>query len=88
MGVVFPSGCLAATASLEVHARRVGQCGGWVGVIGCCRYMSDFTSCLQWTGGVAIAGALRHVPSLTVLEYVVGEAASGLVVVCHGCGDG
>jgi hypothetical protein len=28
---------------------------------------------LQQTGGVAIAGALQHLPSLTVLEYVVGS---------------
>jgi hypothetical protein len=27
-------------------------------------------------GGAAIAGALRHVPLLTQLEYVVGEGAS------------
>ncbi len=30
---------------------------------------------------MAIAGALQHVPSLTVLEYVVGGGASGVVVV-------
>ena len=27
-------------------------------------------------GGAAIAGALRHVPQLTQLEYVVGEGGS------------
>jgi hypothetical protein len=27
-------------------------------------------------GGAAIAGALRHVPLLTQLQYVVGEGAS------------
>ncbi len=33
-------------------------------------------------GGTAIAGALRHVPSLTQLEYVVGEGASHEVAGC------
>ncbi len=35
-------------------------------------------------GGAAIAGALRHVPSLTQLVYVVGEGASHEVVGCEG----
>jgi hypothetical protein len=35
-------------------------------------------------GGTAIAGALRHVPSLTQLEYVVGEGASYEAVGCVG----
>ena len=35
-------------------------------------------------GGAAIAGALRHVPSLTQLEYVVGERASYEAVGCVG----
>ena len=44
---------------------------------------------LRWNkigpeGGVAIAGALRHVPSLTQLEYVVGEGASYEAVGCVG----
>ena len=34
--------------------------------------------------GAAIAGALRHVPSLTQLEYVVGEGASYEAVGCVG----
>ncbi len=36
--------------------------------------------------GAAIAGALRHVPSLTHLEYVVGEGASHEAVGCKGRG--
>ncbi len=35
-------------------------------------------------GGAAIAGALRHVPSLRQLEYVVGEGASHEVAGCVG----
>ncbi len=35
-------------------------------------------------GGAAIAGALRHVPSLTQLQYVVGEGASHEAVGCVG----
>ena len=35
-------------------------------------------------GGAAIAGALRHVPSLTELEYVVGEGASHEAAGCVG----
>ncbi len=35
-------------------------------------------------GGAAIAGALRHVPSLTQLEYVVGEGASLEAAGCVG----
>ncbi len=65
-----------------------------MGAIVCCRlqaasYATDTTQAvtqLGQTGGVAIAGALQHVPSLTVLEYVVGEGGSGVVVGCSGCG--
>ncbi len=35
-------------------------------------------------GGAAIAGALRHVPSLTQLVYVVGEGASPKAAGCVG----
>ncbi len=35
-------------------------------------------------GGVAIAGALQHVPLLTELGYVVGEGASHEAVGCVG----
>jgi hypothetical protein len=35
-------------------------------------------------GGAAIAGALRHVPSLTQLVYVVGEGASAEAAGCVG----
>ncbi len=35
-------------------------------------------------GGAAIAGALRHVPSLRQLEYVVGEGASLEAAGCVG----
>ncbi len=45
----------------------------------CCRLQADGNAentKLGQTGGVAIAGALQHVPSLTVLEYVVGEGGS------------
>ncbi len=35
-------------------------------------------------GGAAIAGALRHVPLLTELQYVVGEGASHEVTGCVG----
>jgi hypothetical protein len=83
--------CLAATACLQVHVRRVGDYGGWLGVIVCCRLQGrSFVENTQLgkTGGVAIAGALQHVPSLTVLEYVVGEGASGVVAGCSGCGGG
>jgi hypothetical protein len=44
---------------------------------------------LRWNeigpeGGTAIAGALRHVPSLTQLKYVVGEGASHEASGCVG----
>ena len=35
-------------------------------------------------GGAAIAGALRNVPSLTKLKYVVGEGASQEAAGCVG----
>ncbi len=35
-------------------------------------------------GGAAIAGALRHVPVLTQLEYVAGEGASHEAAGCVG----
>ncbi len=35
-------------------------------------------------GGAAIAGALRHVPLLTQLQYVVGEGASHEAAGCVG----
>jgi hypothetical protein len=35
-------------------------------------------------GGAAIAVALRHVPSLTKLKYVVGEGASHEAAGCVG----
>jgi hypothetical protein len=34
-------------------------------------------------GGTAIAGALRHVPSLTQLMYVVGKEAGHEAVLCE-----
>jgi hypothetical protein len=65
--------------------------GGWVGMIVCCRLQADFipdSSQLGRRGGVAIAGALQHVPSLTVLEYVVGEGGSGVALGRSVCGGG
>ncbi len=66
---------------------------GWVFV--CCRLQAEYESVydvenskLGQSGGVAIAGALQHLPSLTVLECVVGEGANGVVVGCSGCGGG
>ncbi len=56
-------------------------CGGlgdeWVlGVVGGCEHGSLGRNGIGNEGCAAIAGALRHVPSLTQLEYVVGEGAS------------
>jgi hypothetical protein len=39
---------------------------------------------IRGEGSAAIAGALRHVPSLTQLEYVVGEGASHEAASCVG----
>ncbi len=35
-------------------------------------------------GGAALAGALQHVPLLTLLQYVVGEGASHETAGCVG----
>jgi hypothetical protein len=72
-----------------MHAIRVGEYGECVGVIECCRmegvsYAKNTQ--LGQTGGVAIAGALQRMPSLTALRYVVGEGASGVAVGRMGCG--
>ncbi len=70
-----------------MHAIRVGEYGEWVSVIECCRIEASFgaeNSQLGRRGGVAIAGALRHVPLLTELQYVVGEEARHEAVGCVG----
>jgi hypothetical protein len=62
--------------------------------IGCCAWVCTSFSLhdndIGDAGGAAIAGALRHVPLLTQLEYVVDEDASHEAAGCvgWGCDDG
>ncbi len=49
-----------------------------------CVHGSLYNNRIGDKGGAAIAGALRHVPSLTLLEYVVGAGASHEAVGCVG----
>ncbi len=87
MGVVFSFKLPGCHNMRTVHVKRVGECDGWVGAMVCCRIEGSFgveNSQLGRRGGVAIAGALRHVPLLTKLEYVVGEGASHEAVGCVG----
>jgi hypothetical protein len=56
-------------------------CGGFgddlvLGVVRVCVHDRLRSNHIGPEGGAAIAGALRHVPSLTELKYVVGEGAS------------
>ncbi len=49
-----------------------------------CVHGSLLNNSIGGEGGAAIAGALRHVPSLTQLKYVVGEGASHEAAGCVG----
>ncbi len=51
-----------------------------------CVHGSLYFNEIRLEGGAAIAGALRHVPSLTQLKYVVGEGASAEAAGCVGRG--
>jgi hypothetical protein len=55
-----------------------------VAVVRGCVHGSLWNNRIGDEGGAAIAGALRHVPLLTHLKYVVGEGASHEVAGCVG----
>ncbi len=59
------------------------ECVYWLLCVGCV-HDSLRGNGIGNEGGAAIAGALRHVPSLTQLEYVVVEGASHEAVGCVG----
>jgi hypothetical protein len=50
----------------------------------CALHGSLYNNYIGPEGGAAIAGALRHVPLLTQLQYVVGEGASHEAAGCVG----
>jgi hypothetical protein len=54
---------------------------------GCCAWVCNgslYSNDIGDEGCAAIAGALRHVPLLTHLEYVVGEGAGPEAAGCVG----